>query len=579
MSDIAFNRQTGEAVRWDGQAWTPVETARNPQTGAVVALVGNEWVPVDGAQATGRSTGEQVQRGVGLFGRGLNDAIGATVAAPVEAANWLMKQPGRALEAAGVNVPNVLPEGGFYTTRAQGALNALGRNDTPENTTERLAYGAGQGAGNVISMMAPAGAVMNMAAPGSMTRGVAQAMTAQPALQMASGVAGGAVGEATDSPVAGMAAGLAVPLAYGALRTAISPGGARPSAETRRLVEVAQAEGIPLTPGQMTGSRPLRTTESVFSTLPSTAGRQADINQSQMEAWNRAVLSRAGVQGEPLATPEVLQTARERIGTELGDLAARNTLQVNRDVMQSVQQVANEARRYLPQDKARPVLARIADFIDKIDTKTFKVEGTAYAKLDSVLSAQIRGESDGNVRNVLQQLRDALRAGMDASVTGQDAAAWADARRQYANLSLITRAMNAPNANTAAGNIPPAALSQAVATGPQRNFAMGRGDLNDLSRVGRAFIQDAIPNSGTPERLAIQGLLTGGLTSGGNVLSPEMLAGAAAGLALPRAAQMAYYSPVGRAYLTNQLADRILPRMSPNALRAIGVGQARGLLD
>lgn len=531
------------------------------------------------AQPSGRSMGEKVQRGVGLFGRGMNDAIGSTVAAPVEAMNWLMKQPGRALEAAGVPVPDVLPEGGFYTTRAQGALNALGRNDTPESTVEKLAYGAGQGAGNVVSMMAPAGAVARLAAPGSVTQGVAQAMTAQPALQMASGVAGGAVGEATDSPVAGMAAGLAVPLAYGALRTAVSPGGVRPSEETRRLVEVAQNRNIDLTPGQMTGSRPLRTVESIFATLPSTAGRQAEINQSQMQAWNREILSEAGARGQNLATPEVLRAARERIGNELGALASRNTLQINRDVMQNVQSVVNDARRYLPKDKARPVLARVQDFIEKIDTQTFKVEGTAYAKLDSALSSQIRGETDGNVRNALQGLRDAIRQGMDASISGDDAAAWADARRQYANLSLITRAMNAPNANTAAGNIPPAALSQAVAAGPQRNYAMGRGDLNDLSRVGRAFIQDAIPNSGTPERLAIQGLLTGGLTSGGNVLSPEMLAGAAAGLALPRAAQMAYYSPLGRAYLTNQLAERILPRMSPDALRAIGANQARGLLD
>lgn len=531
------------------------------------------------AQPAERGTGERVQRGVGLFGKGLNDAIGSTVAAPFEAANWLLKQPGRALEAAGVNVPTVLPEGGFYTSRAQGALNTLGRNDTPETTGEKAAYGAGQGVGNVVSMLAPAGAVARLAAPGSVTQGVAQAMSAQPALQVASGVAGGAVGEATDSPVAGMAAGIAVPLAYGALRTAVSPGGTRPSAETRRLVEVAQAEGIPLTPGQATGSRPLRTTESVFATLPSTAGRQAEINQQQIEAWNKAVLARAGVRGEALATPEVLRTARERIGGELGDLAARNTLQVDRNVMQGVQNVATEAKRYLPADKAKPVLARISDFIDKIDTTTFKVDGKAYAKLDSALSTQIRGETDGNVRNVLQQLRDALRTGMDASISGQDAQAWAEARRQYANLSLITRAMNAPNVNTAAGNIPPAALSQALASGPQRNYAMGRGDLNDLSRVGRAFIQDAIPNSGTPERLAIQGLLTGGLTSGGSVFSPEMMAGAAAGLALPRAAQAVYYSPMMRNYLTNQLAERTLPRMAPGALSSIGVAQTRGLLD
>ncbi len=531
-----------------------------------------------------RGTAEQAMRAVGLAGKGFNETMGAAIGAIPDALTYGLKQFGK-LDAAlrppssipPVNIP--LPESGFYTQKAQESLNALGRNDAPENTVEKLAYGAGQGAGNVVSMLAPAGIVSRMAAPGGVAQGVAQAMTAQPALQAASGMVGGAVGEATDSPLAGLAAGLAVPAAVMGGRALISPGGTRPSAETRRLVEVAQAEGIPLTPGQTTGSRPLRTMESVFATLPSTAGRQEAMNQTQREAFNRAALGRAGVRGEALASPEVLRAARERIGGELGDLAARNTLQVNRDVMQNVQSVATEARRYLPQDKARPVLARIADFIDKIDTKTFRVDGTAYARLDSALSTQIRGEADGNVRNVLQNLRDALRTGMDASISGDDAAAWADARRQYANLSLITRAMNQPSAATSAGNIPPAALSTALASGPQRNFAMGRGDMNDLTRVGRAFVQDAIPNSGTPERMAIQGLLTGGATAG---ITGDLATGASAAalaLAAPRAAQMAYYSPLMRAYLTNQMADNVLPRVSPEALRAIGANQTRGLLE
>lgn len=229
------------------------------------------------------------------------------------------------------------------------------------------------------------------------------------------------------------------------------------------------------------------------------------------------------------------------------------------------------------------MLARIGDFIDKIDTKTFKVDGTAYANLDSALSTQIRGEADGNVRTVLQQLRDALRTGMDASISGQDAQAWAEARRQYANLALITRAMNQPSAATSAGNIPPAALSTALASGPQRNFAMGRGDLNDMTRVGRAFIQDAIPNSGTPERLAIQNMLTGGFAGGGAMLGgadPMTALGAGmATLAIPKAVQSVYYSPIAQRYLANQVAERYLPRVSPEALRAFTATQVRGLLD
>lgn len=529
----------------------------------------NEAVGLAASQmgmAPQRGTGEKVARGVGLFGRGMNNALGA-------AAGALPDLVGAGLRAAGL--PSSAP--GQYTDMFQRGLNAFGRNDVPETPVERGAMAVGEGVGNAASVFAPASVVARTAQAGGMASNVARQLAANPVTQAVAGGVGGGVAQATDSPVAGMAAAMAVPLGVSAMRGMISPGGTRPNAEQRRLVDVAQAEGIPLSPGQITGSRPLRTTESVFSTLPTTAGTQAARDQAQREAYNRAVLARSGVQGENLATPDVLQAARARIGGELGDIAARNEMTVNANVMQSVQQIANDARRYLPADKARPVLNRVADFIDKIDTRNFKVEGSAYAKLDSALSAQIRNEADGNVRQVLGDLRDALRQGMDASISGADADAWNLARRQYANLMLTTRAMNQPSAATAGGNIPPAALSTAVASGPQRNYAMGRGDLNDLARVGRAFIQDAIPNSGTPERLAIQNLLTGGglagatMFGGGN--AGQAMAAAAAGLAGPRLAQMAYYSPLMQRYMTNQLGAGLMPGVGARTIPAIAAGQ------
>jgi hypothetical protein len=525
------------------------------------------------------STSEAVQRGVGLAGKGFNEAVGATVGAPFDIANWALKQPARLLpDSVRDKLPD-LPPGGFYGQQAGAALNALGRNDTPETTAEDAIYGAGKGVGNVASMLAPAGIVANMARPGSLAAGVAKTMTTQPAMQVASGVAGGAVGEATDSPALGMAAALAVPVGASVSRGVISPGSMRSSAETQRLAAVAKREGIPLTPGQATGKAPMRTLESVFGQLPSTAGKQAALTQAQREAFTRAALERAGVRGETLATPEVLRAARERIGNTISDMAGRNNLKVDPNVTKPVWDLAVEAKRYLPADKAKPVLARISDFIEKIDTKTMQVDGKAYAKLDSALSAQIRGEMDGNVRNVLQQLRDTLRTGMDASITGADAQAWREARRQYANLMVIRDAMNSGSINTTAGNLPPTALSSVLARGPQKNFAMGRGDLNDLARVGRAFVQDSVPDSGTAQRLMYQGLLTGApaaLLTGNTTTG---MAAGIAGLAVPRAVQELYYSPAGRAYLTNQLADRVLPRVSPQALRAISATQARGLLD
>jgi len=280
----------------------------------------------------------------------------------------------------------------------------------------------------------------------------------------------------------------------------------------------------------------------------------------------------------------VLQRTQDRLANELQTIAGRNTMQVDVPIMQNITQLAQNARRYLTSDHSRPMLARIEDFLDKIritGRNSAIVEGRAYADLDSALATQIRGTGDGNARRALGELRDALRVAMDNSISAADAEAWQLARREYANFKTIQRAMNSPNAQTAAGNIPPAALSNAIATGPQRNYAMGRGDLNDLARVGRAFIQEAIPNSGTPERLAIQNLMTGGLAGvGGATGGLEGAAlGMAAGLAGPRVAQSIYYAPLMQRYLTNQLAAGLLPGVGSRTLPSVAAGQFRPLME
>lgn len=542
----------------------------------VLAYAQKNTPPADGQ----RPTGERVARGVGLVGKGVNDAVGAAVGAPFDLANLVLKQPARLLpEAARGYLPD-LPPSGFYGQKVAGALNSMGRNDTPESTAERVAYGAGQGVGNAASVFLPAGMVAKGAQAGGMTQGVASRLAAQPGMQAAAGAVGGAVGEATDNPWMGAAASMAVPVGASVARGVISPGGVRPSEETRRLVDVARAEGIPLTPGQATGSRPLRTAESIFQTMPSTAGKAERVADAQRIAFNRAVLARAGEGAADRATPEVLQGALDRAGATIGNIAGRNTMRLTPETLHGVDALARETVRTMPKGEARPLMARVEDFLDKIDTKTFTVDGKAYQQLDSALSKQIRRTMDGNIRESLSNLRDTLRTAMDASIGGDDAAMWQEARSQYANGKLIQKAMNQPSAMTAAGNVPPAGLSSALAQGSASNFAMGRGVLNDVTRVGRAFIQDAVPNSGTPERMLMMNLLTGGMAGGGALAGgvEGAVLGTAGALAGPRAAQAAYMSPLMQHYLTNQVADRIIPRPNASLLGAITAGQARGLL-
>lgn len=573
MSNVAINPETGEAVQWTGSEWKPLETARNPETGEVRALMGDKWEPLD--LPSQRSTGEQVVRGARVTGTGFNNSIGAAMGALPDAVGWGLRKAG---------LPSSEP--GQYTKLFQDGLNSVGNaldgGVQPENRLERNLMTTGEGIGNAASVLAPATMASKLLQTGTMGANTAGQLASNPVTQLVAGGVGGSVTQATDSPATGLAAALAVPAGVSVARGLVSPGAARPNPETQRLVDVAKSEGIPLSPGQLTGSRPMRALESVFGTLPTTAGKQEAFTQTQREAFNRAVMSRAGIVGDDLATPDVLQAAKQRIGGEMGAIAGRNTMQVDATAMQAVQQQALDARRYLTGDQARPVMNRIEDFINKIQVgpnNGATVEGQAFAKLDSALSAHIRSVSDGNARDALRGLRDTLRKAMDASISPDDAAAWSEARRQYANYKTIESAMNQPSAATAAGNIPPAALSQALARGPQRSYAMGYGDLNDLSRVGRAFVQDAVPNSGTPERAYMINLLTGGVGGFGAGGAEGAALGAAAALAGPRVAQEAYMSPLVRAYLTNQLANQFVPQMSRGAVTGIGAAQSRPLIE
>ena len=80
--------------------------------------------------------------------------------------------------------------------------------DKPQNTEQRLAYGAGRGAADALSFMVPAAAVAKTAKAGSTAEHVANALMAAPAAQIGAGSVGGAVGQETDSPALGILAAL-----------------------------------------------------------------------------------------------------------------------------------------------------------------------------------------------------------------------------------------------------------------------------------------------------------------------------------------------------------------------------------
>jgi hypothetical protein len=353
---------------------------------------------------------------------------------------------------------------------------------------------------------------------------------------------------------------------------AIRPVQSTLTGEEARLAAEATNRGIPLTAGQATGSRPLQVTESVMENLPFTSGPQLAQKQAQQTAYNRAVGSTFGQPADAL-TPDVMGQARTRIGQQFTDLASRNNMQADNALMNGLANVDENARRYLTPDVGGVVLNRLDDVLARIENG--QMSGTAYRNLDSELGRAMRGTANGDLRNSLGDLRNNLRQAMDRSISTADQEAWRGARREYANMMTVAPLAAKNEAGDVSGRT---LLSAANSANKSAKFG-APSELAELGRIGRAFVADQIPNSGTAQRQIMQSLLTGGAGSsvgaaGAALTGNDPVKGAGIGLGvtgsalvLPRAVQAFMNSPAGRAYLTRGLLE-----LGPQELAAINAG-------
>jgi hypothetical protein len=196
--------------------------------------------------------------------------------------------------------------------------------------------------------------------------------------------------------------------------------------------------------------------------------------------------------------------------------------------------------------------------------------------MDSAIGDTIRETGRGDVRAALGQLRQILRSAMDNSISPEDAAAWRQANRDYANYKVIEDVMNSAGEAAATGRVPPLALRGAVNRSTGSGYSSGRGDLNELSRIGQSVLRPP-PDSGTAGNQAANDLLTGRIAllsglggAGGAVAAGPVggVAGAMLPLALPRMVQALMNSEAGQAYLRNQ-AIQNGPRVTPALISAL----------
>ena len=447
----------------------------------------------------------------------------------------------------------------------QGQLTDVGGPAQPVGDIEKIARGAGEGAGLAASYMIPGTAMARAAKPGTTFANVGRAMSSQPVLQTVAGGVGGGVTEATDNPYAGMVAALTTGVGLPLVNRGITPFPSQLTANEKRLADAARAEGIPLTPGQQTGSEPLRTMESSFVELPFTGRVQQGIYDDQSKAFNEAVMRRAGVSADN-ASPQVIDDEFRAIGKEFDSLASQTTVNVDNAFFDDIATVENTYLRRLPTD-VQPVVQSYVDDLYRMNGppgSNPQIPGQQYQTITSDIKRTARSHAQRpDLQTALYALANAIDNALERSAGPALRGEWADVRNRYRNLLTIAKAVSGgTNASRASADIPYGALTSTVRSSDKSGFARGRGDLNELSRVGD-FIASATPaNSGTPRRLNITNLLTLGSAGGGAGFlagqTPEQaMIGMAAALGGPKLAQALYNTPYGQAYFRNQLSPRL----------------------
>lgn len=350
---------------------------------------------------------------------------------------------------------------------------------------------------------------------------------------------------------AGQAAGRAIGRAIRPVQSTLGP-------EAARLAAAAQQRGIPLDAADLTGSRPLTTMRDVLAQLPLTADAQAAQQAAKQAAFNRAVAATIGQQADAV-TPDVARAAQRKIGQQFTDLSARNTLNADSTLLNALAAVQAQATRYGTDDVARVVSNNIDDILSRVETGD-TIPGQAYRLVDSQMGRIMRQTSNGDVRHNVGQVRDALRAAMDRSISPADQAAWRQARSQYANLLRVAPLA----ARDEVGDISGRALLGVANRGGNSAAFTGGGELGELGRIGRAFVAEQTPNSGTAQRTMMADMLMHPIATGVRTLL--------GGASVP--AQAALNSPAGIQYFSRGLAN--LTPQQAQALAAVLQGSGTG---
>lgn len=296
--------------------------------------------------------------------------------------------------------------------------------------------------------------------------------------------------------------------------------------------------GIPLTKGMAEQGRTQQIVESVLENMPGSSGTMLRAKDKSFSAFNRAVGEQMGVKNARRLTPEMMGAAQQRIGGTIDDIASRNRIVFDEDLLKGLEAVKSRAREDIADpNQLKMVLSKIDNIYAHVDGATDTIPGKAYKSLQSGFGETGKNYG-GTISSIMHDTRSVMRDAMTRSVSKKDSAAWLKANEQYFNLQQVANAVKAE----ADGSLSPRKLLTQVNQAQRQSRFGGGNELAELARWSSYYLPDKIPNSGTAQRKLWQDIMSKPVTTaaalgagaaGINQVSDNVPGEAYAGLAIP----------------------------------------------
>lgn len=365
--------------------------------------------------------------------------------------------------------------------------------------------------------------------------------------------------------------------AAGALAGKIGPAVANfISPKMRPNLEKLLSEGVELTPGQMMGGK-ARRVEDAMTSIPGIGSQIREAQVRSIQTFNRAAINRSldDIGGK---LPPGLNSGHDAIGfaqdafrDAYDQVIPRMVGKLDRDMLDGLNDIMAKAQREnLPQGLQDELKYTIQQqIIEPFRMRMGQITGTDTQKigteLDSIINMK-RIDKSPYERQAARYLREADKT-LDDMMARNNPALQATKDRidaGYAKFKIVQAAGKAVGTHPD-GTFTPAQLNRAVGARDRSKdkaaFARGDALMQDLSKAARDVLPQKVPDSGTPERLAIMHLLSGKLSA-----LPGMAAGMLGGVA--------YSRPVS--HVSNWIMNRLAQPPGANRQPIINAANALG---